>query len=157
MTTVFDRILVPIDGSQPSMQAAQVAIDIAREHHSALEGLYVVDTQVLDALARLTERRKSELQTELQTTGRRYLNELSRLARESGLTAEQALHEGAPYDQILAEAVRWHATLIVMGRVGRHGARRILLGSTTERVLEHGQTPVLVVPAAHEGTTAPVA
>ena len=48
---------------------------------------------------------------------------------------------------ILDEAVSWGADLIVMGKLGKRGVSRILLGSVAERVIEFANLPVLLVNA----------
>jgi nucleotide-binding universal stress UspA family protein len=60
---------------------------------------------------------------------------------------------GKPAAQIAAVATSIHADLIVMSSRGRRGVRKMLLGSTTERVLRETKTPVLVVPDDHEPLT----
>jgi nucleotide-binding universal stress UspA family protein len=59
------------------------------------------------------------------------------------------------HGEILAQADRLRADLIVLGTHGRSGFDRLLLGSTTERVLRRAKVPVLTVPAA-EGARATV-
>jgi nucleotide-binding universal stress UspA family protein len=55
--------------------------------------------------------------------------------------------EGELVDEILTEAERVRADLIVMATEGRHGVFDALRGSTTERVLRRAPCPVLAVPA----------
>ncbi|MCK4425115.1 MAG: universal stress protein [Deltaproteobacteria bacterium] len=45
------------------------------------------------------------------------------------------------------EAASWGADLIVMGKLGKRGVSRILLGSVAERVIEFANLPVLLVNA----------
>jgi nucleotide-binding universal stress UspA family protein len=51
-----------------------------------------------------------------------------------------------PYEAILEAATEWGADFIFMGRTGRHGPGRALMGSQTEHVLEFSEVPVVVVP-----------
>ncbi|PSJ43813.1 universal stress protein [Zobellella endophytica] len=53
---------------------------------------------------------------------------------------------GPAAEEILAQASRLGADLIVMGTHGRHGVEKLLLGSTTERLIRKSTIPVLTVP-----------
>ena len=57
------------------------------------------------------------------------------------------IKEGIPHEVIIDEAVSWGADLIVMGKLGKRGVSRILLGSVAERVIEFADLPVLLVNA----------
>ena len=54
------------------------------------------------------------------------------------------LREGGPHEVILTEADNWGADLIVMGKLGKRGVSRILLGSVAERVIEFTGLPVML-------------
>jgi len=54
---------------------------------------------------------------------------------------------GDPGTRVIEHAIKVNADLIVMPSHGRHGLKRWLLGSTTERVLRHSLLPVLVLRA----------
>jgi nucleotide-binding universal stress UspA family protein len=59
--------------------------------------------------------------------------------------AKKFLKEGTAEDKILETAEETSSQLIVMGTYGRKGIKRLLMGSTTERVLSEGICPVFVV------------
>jgi nucleotide-binding universal stress UspA family protein len=62
--------------------------------------------------------------------------------------AETIVRHGLAVETILREAVEWHADLLVVGSHGRGWTERLLVGSVTERLLNHLPTSLLVVPAA---------
>jgi nucleotide-binding universal stress UspA family protein len=69
--------------------------------------------------------------------------------------AETALAEdfrGRVADEIVQQAKRWRADLIVMGTHGRRGIKRALLGSDSELVVRYSAIPVLLIPAAGRGS-----
>lgn len=142
---LFHHLLIPTDGSEASIQAAQVAFRIARVLSSQVTLLYVVDTTVLNEVMRHANHSAAETHQEFRHSGRQYLHYLERLASEAGVPVTRELREGEPHEQIVAAADAYHVDLIVMGHVGRRGPRRILIGSVTERVLEFAHCPVLVV------------
>ena len=139
------KILVPIDGSAASLEAHRLALDLAPCFESELVLLYVVDSSALDEICRLSGRERPRLLHEMQESGMKLLMSLSQEALERGVAATVDIHTGMPDEVIMEEAGRLQAGLIVMGKIGRKGHRRSLLGSVTERVLEASEVPVLVV------------
>lgn len=143
--SVFQRILVPTDGSEGSIHAAQLAVDMLRGSPGTLALLFVVDAAVLKELHRFGERTEEEVESELRDHGRRYLAMLRTEAEAAGLGVDTFIREGDPFAEIVALAGDLRADLIVMGHVGQRGTRRVLLGSVTQRVLDFATCPVLVV------------
>jgi len=143
-STLFTSILVPTDGSEYSVAAGKLAIDIAASSNARLTFIYVVDEAIIEELARSSQKTRQEVRRELADNGRRYLDYLARLAQRRGIAAEKVLREGTPHIEIVDEARKKMADLIVMGQVGRRGLRRILIGSVAERVIEYAECPVLI-------------
>ena len=137
------RILVPTDGSDCSIRAAELAIHLAKVFNAELFVIYVIDTVILDEIAKGAE--KEVIERELREKGRRYLNYIMKMAEREGLTATPILVKGEPHDQIVQHAKVQAVNLIVMGTYGRRGTERILIGSVAERVIEYAPCPVLVV------------
>jgi nucleotide-binding universal stress UspA family protein len=148
--SLFKHILVPTDGSENSVQAGRMAIQMAALHHSQVTLAYVVDSATVDEIAAATAKTSAAIRRELELQGRRYLDYLARLAGASNVQAEQVIREGTPYREIADLARECRIDLIVIGRVGCRGARCALVGSVAERVIEYAHCPVLVVsqPAA---------
>jgi nucleotide-binding universal stress UspA family protein len=134
----FTHILVPTDGSQNSVQAGRLAIQMASLHNARLTLLYVLDTTIADEIAYVIPKN-------METKGRTYLDYLARLAQSSGVKAEQVIRHGTPYSEIADLAREQDVDLIIIGRVGCRGARCALVGSVAERVIEYAHCPVLVV------------
>jgi nucleotide-binding universal stress UspA family protein len=143
------KILVPVDGSAASLAAHRLALEMAPCFGGELVLLYVVDSSALEEICRLSGGERPRLLHEMQDSGMKLLMSLSQEAQERGVAATVNIHTGRPDEIIMEEAARHQAGLIVMGKIGRKGHRRSLLGSVTERVLEAAEMPVLVVsPAA---------
>jgi nucleotide-binding universal stress UspA family protein len=140
----FTSILVPTDGSEYSVAAGRLAIDMAAFYDACLTFVYVVDEAMTEELACASQKTCQEVRRELVENGQRYLDYLAKLAQRRGLAAQKVLREGTPHIEIVNEARRQAADLIVMGQVGRRGPRRILIGSVAERVLEYAACPVLI-------------
>jgi nucleotide-binding universal stress UspA family protein len=142
---IFQHILVPTDGSKPSVAAGRLAVRLAAVHGAVLTFVYVVDTAVVDQLAEGSGKLVEQVRHELELTGERYLDYMVRLASREELTCRRIVRHGTPYSEIEDLAREQNIDLIVMGQVGHRGPRRILIGSVTERVIEYAPCPVLVV------------
>jgi len=136
-------ILVPIDGSDYSMRAAEYSVSIAKMLDAEIMVVYVMDDIVLKQISKLNERENVE--TELRNDGQRYIKYVLNLAEKEGIKAKSLLTKGRPYEQIVNLAKDLSMNLIVMGTYGVRGAERILIGSVAERVIEYSPCPVLVV------------
>jgi len=147
--TIYQRILVPIDGSTTSERALQEAIRLAEGKAQlrvayVLEEIFPLDTEgyaFIDYAA---------LQEAVRHTGERTLAQAAEKARQSGMTAETALLDAKGKriaGVIKDDALHWQADLIVIGTHGRSGLSRLLLGSVAEAVARDAPVPVLLVRA----------
>ncbi len=146
MEPLFRELLIAVDGSEPSLQAVQMALRIAALcPQCKITALYVIDKLVLNELVRFSARSRAEVQAELEAQGRKYLDLASKEAQRQGVQIACQTQEGDPFEQIVAAADRLHADLIAMGHTGRRGTSRVLIGSVTQRVLDYARCPVLVM------------
>lgn len=139
----IQKILVPTDGSDYSIRAAEYAISIAKTHDAQIMAVYVMDEVVIDKFAKVAER--EDIERELKMDGQRHVNYILNLAEKAGVKATSMIAKGRPFEQITGFAKGLEMDLIVMGTYGHRGAERILLGSVAERVIEYSPCPVLVV------------
>lgn len=143
---LFERILVPVDGSRYSLDAVRIAARLAAIHHSHVAVLHVLDVSLLEHLSRFSAKDRESVHRELRTSANGFLKDMEReVNKAADFPAEVLLREGVPHETILEECVQWGAELIIMGKLGRRGVSHILLGSVTERVIEFAEVPVLVV------------
>lgn len=140
------KLLVCVDGSRASLEAARVGIDLAAGWHSEVRAVYVVETSEVDGAP------DPALVASLRESGRAILARIAGIGAAKGVKVVQELLEGEPFDAILGDARTWRADMIVMGRTGRTGPGRALLGSAAERVLEFTERPVLIVPTLETAT-----
>jgi nucleotide-binding universal stress UspA family protein len=137
------KILIPTDGSDYSLRAAEYGISVAKILGAQVMVVYVIDTVVLDQIAKVNERENVE--RELKQDGEKYIHYVLGLAEKQGVKAASLLAKGRPFEQVVHLAKGLGMDLIVMGTYGRRGAERILIGSVAERVIEYASCPVLVV------------
>ncbi len=142
---LFDKILVPVDGSRYSLDAVHLAAKIARFHGSELKLFHVLDVLVVDKLKSFSKKNRGSIQEELRHDAHGFLKDMEYEIRKEKVNLEVLIKEGIPHEAILKEASSWGAELIVMGKLGRRGISHIVLGSVTERVVEFSDVPVLVV------------
>ena len=81
-------------------------------------------------------------------SGRQLQRRVLRL-RHDKIQADAIIKAGTPGEAILAEAEDVNADMIVMGASGRHGLKRLVLGSVAEYVVGHAACPVLTLKTPH--------
>lgn len=140
---MFKRILVPTDGSERSKDAAEEAIELARSIGGEVFFLYVVDTSVISGIPE--DWAWEQLEDVMQSEGETVVSDLSELASSEEVVASAEVVEGVPHREILEYADDKDIDLIVMATAGRRGLDKLLMGSTTERVLRSSDLPVLVI------------
>ena len=147
---MFNRIVIPLDGSELAEQALAPACRIAEKFGSELLLLRVVTPErPLPALPKLTGRPDNPPAAE---SVRPFMEEAEAYLAGLQLTAPGvAIHtrvlSGAPPEMIIATAAESGADLIVMSTHGRAGILRLLYGSVAEAVLRGATVPVLMIPS----------
>lgn len=144
---MYQRILVPVDGSHTSTLGLQEAIRIAIDQRARLRLINVVDelvvTQNFDGFINA-----GDLFDALRDAGKKAIQKALALTRKHDIKADASIYEtlgGRVADVIVREAKKWKADLIVMGTHGRRGFNRVVLGSDAEAVLRATPVPVLLV------------
>lgn len=138
----FSRILIAIDGSDLSFDAAKFGFDLAAEVGAQAATLFVVDPAV--AYSGEIGIPKGELEYMISRENESVLEGLRRSVRIPEATSH-FVEAGHPQDVIVRLARDWSADMIVVGSHGRTGVGRALLGSVAEAVVRHAPCPVLVV------------
>jgi len=144
MPEVYRRFLVPVDGSAVSASTAKKAVELAKFLGSEVHFLHVVDTRTIRALE-LTGVDMITADERATNIANAYLNEVVRYAEDSKIKAEREIRRGLPAEEILKGIKEHGIDLVVMGSKGLTGARRAMMGSTTEEVLRFSPVPVLVL------------
>lgn len=139
-------ILVPVDFSPVSRYVLKEAAALARLTKARLVLQHVVSPPaVVTDLAPLVGE-AIELTAELEVVGRRHLHRLQKSPTLAGLKVDVICEPGYPVTQVLAQAKRLRADLIVLGSHGHGAVYNLVIGSTANGVLKHASCPVLVVP-----------
>jgi nucleotide-binding universal stress UspA family protein len=139
---VLDRLLVPIDFSDCSIDALEYAVGVAQRAKSSLTLLHVLEpvSYGLDfTLPHLPER--EQLRDAIVTR----LSGLVSALDSAQVRSDYLVRGGLPIDSILDAARTQSADMIVMGTHGRRGLSHALSGSVAESVLRKARCPVLTV------------
>ena len=143
---MFKHILIPIDGSELSLRAAQVGIEQATLTKGKVTAIHVISPfQTISYMGAILAATEFAYNEEAKANGQRYLDQVKALADAAGVPFEGIAEFGdQPYDTIVQACKDKHADLIVMGSNGWRGMTRLLLGSETHKVLLRADVPVLV-------------
>jgi nucleotide-binding universal stress UspA family protein len=139
---MYDRILVPTDGSPGSRAVLEHAAGLAEIHGAALHGLYVVNTASYASFS--MESTWQGIGDMLREEGEEALRTVESVAGER-VPVETTVLEGSPSRKIVRYTEEEECDLIAMGTHGRGGIDRLLLGSVAERVVRSSEVPVLTV------------
>ena len=149
---LFSKILVPIDGSEPSFHAARIASNIADKFQSEIIVLYVVVSPSKSEYANLTGLvTPKQIETIIENAKKESKNWFKRI--EDTMKDENSnikismkiiLTGVAVYGEVIQYAQQESIDLIVIGTRGRSGIKKLLLGSTASGVVTYANCPVLV-------------
>jgi nucleotide-binding universal stress UspA family protein len=136
---MFDRIVLAVDGSEPSTRAAEAALETAHKFGSDVTIIHVMEHELSWV---------ADIELESRTEADDFLDGVVRRFKESGLSARGELRR-APVtlvaQEIIDVATETGAGLVVMGTRGLTDWRGLLVGSVARKVLHHAPCPVLVV------------
>ncbi len=143
MSSLFNKILVPYDGSSYADKALDIACRLSKDYGSEVRVLYVIDaSHAWVIVGGITLSLKDRFVAE----AKKLLFKAKEYAKEKyGIIIEEKLRIGHPANDIIEEAEEWGADLIIMGAKGISGLKRLLLGSVTQVIVSHARCNVLIV------------
>jgi nucleotide-binding universal stress UspA family protein len=148
----FSKILVPMDGSEPSFHAAIIAKNIAKKFDSELIVLYVVvspsNYEYANLTGLVTPKQIDMIIQNAKDEAKNWFAKVEDMVKEGNpkvkLTLKVIVTEKALYGEVIQFAEQENVDLIVIGTRGRSGMKKLLLGSTASGVLKNATCPVLV-------------
>jgi nucleotide-binding universal stress UspA family protein len=140
---MYKKVLVGIDGSETSIHALKEVLNFSKTSQ--------VEVGVISVIPEHRELASSfsvfgHIKDLIKKPYEKTLEEAKDLAEEEGVNIKTFLEEGSPYEKILEIAQKEGYDLIVMGRRGITAFEKILIGSTTYRVINNSPVDVLVIP-----------
>lgn len=138
----FERVLVPLDGSELAEEALPYARTLAQKLDAGIQLVRAVtNPAVPEELAGTFD---AELVAGQQLISSKYLDEV-KLELETPQAVERVVQVGPAAEVVIAQAIDSENSLVVMSSHGRHGLVRFALGSVAQRVIEASPSPVLLV------------
>lgn len=152
------KILIPVDGSDASVDALKKSIEIARNYGFSIKIIHVVDvartlslqrnmrmwSQVDGSILAGNERADDYKSLALENA-KKLMDEIVSGLDFSGIEIEKEVLFGEPYLKILETAQNEKIDLIVMGNRGFSKIKRFFLGSVSQRVISEASCPVLII------------
>ena len=145
---MYQRILVPIDGSSTANRGVDEAIRLAKLAGAQVRLLHVLDELIFVTGFETGATYINDLLPKLKEGGEAILEDARRRVEAAGVPVETHLMEclgSRTSDIVVEQANAWKADLIVLGTHGRRGIGRWMLGSDAEQILRSAKVPVLLV------------
>jgi nucleotide-binding universal stress UspA family protein len=147
---MISKILIPSDGSKTAKRASVYAVDLAKQLKASIIILSVIDQRSLIAKtvsASDTARHTIEpIEDYLKEAAEGYAGEIKKLCDKSDVASTISIKMGHPVNEIVKEAKRSKADLIVMGSHGRSALSAAVLGSVSYGVIHNDKSiNVLIV------------
>jgi nucleotide-binding universal stress UspA family protein len=148
----FQNILVAINGSEASIQAAKYGILMAKCYHCSLKAVYVVDTATLKQLTLskfFIPEESAGYEESLCQDGQRYLEYVSNLGLQKDIKVETELRKGAVWTQVITVADEMKANLILLGGyvpdTQVQASRRDAVSTSNHAIIANTPCSVLIV------------
>lgn len=154
---MYNKILLPTDGSKNSEKAIIHAVTIANNENAEIIILNVVDSVYLSGLPE--EELITDTEIILERESKKVTQRVKDIIKEYGsdqgfdpdkLKISTLTMEGNAADVILKVVEIREIDMIVMASSGKHMIDRFLLGSVTEKTVRHSKVPVLVIPNGYK-------
>lgn len=143
---MFQKILVPTDGSDIAQKAANTAVQLAKGQGADVVGVYVIDPFPYIGIGDASAAGLQAYLSEAKSAAGQALDALRRTCQAEGVPfMGDTIERNAVYEGVLETAQAEGCDLIVMASHGRQGVKALILGSVTQKVLTHASIPVLIV------------
>jgi len=143
MTDVFQKILVPIDGSPNSYRGLQYAVEIAKKFDAEITLIHIVEQPSYAFAPSGGSVIPAETFIEIEGFAEELLQERKGELTKQGVRTNTLLKKGNPAVEILRVSTGFD--LIVMGSQGLSRFKRLLLGSVSNSIVQNSKVPVLIV------------
>ena len=143
--SAIERILCPIDFSEPSVLAYEYAQSVGRHFKAAVLLQHVIDWQVPAYPCFDVPAAYEDVPGTLRAHAVQQLQEFAKTHNCQQVQTDCFVREGAVTESILGLAEEKAVDLIVMGTHGWRGFDHLALGSVTEKILRKARCPVLAV------------
>jgi len=144
--SMFQRILVPTDGSEITAKAVNTAVTLAKSLGAKIYAMSVKEPFPYSAISEMQPTPPQEFFDAQERIASKRVQSVADACKVAGVPCEahtvEALH---PWEAVIDHAKQQNCDLVVMASHGRRGVSALLLGSETQKVLTHSVVPVLIV------------
>ncbi|MFA4876261.1 MAG: universal stress protein [Methanoregula sp.] len=141
--TMFNTILVAVDGSETSQRAFDKAVEIAKAGKANLHAAYVIETGLFSSLP--ADNTVEIMYNVLQNEGKNVLEKAKVTAAAHGVSFTSHVSSGHAGSELISLAGKIKADLIIVGSHGKSQTDRLLIGSVSTFVVTHSEVSTLVV------------
>jgi nucleotide-binding universal stress UspA family protein len=143
---MYSKILVPIDGSEPSIRALDHAVNLAKVHGSVIQIISVIDELKLPFGAQYSLWAQDSHQKLVRSSLESLNKEMVRVKDAyPEIMIDASIHEGDPANTIVRIAEEDGYDLIVIGKKGLNLIEDLVMGSVTRKVVKKSKVSVTVV------------
>ena len=141
------KILVPVDGSEYSLNAAKYAIKIAKYENAQLFCIHIITARIpygYFSSISTTDKSHADIKDKVEY----WFDKVRQIAKNEGLPdlkTDALVDVKSVSESILNYSASGDIDLIVIGTQGRTGLKRFLMGSVANAVIQHAHCPVLLV------------
>jgi nucleotide-binding universal stress UspA family protein len=140
--TKMKKIIVGDDGSEFADKALNKAIEFAKKQDMEVVVVYTIEDFCPIGLAEFDCNVVREIQTK---EAKNIIDRALKKIKDAGVSGRDITKVGRPADVIIESADKENAEMIVVASHGKHGIKKIALGSVTARVVEYSPIPVFVM------------
>ena len=142
-----EKLLVPVDFSDPSVNAVQYAARLAEKLSAEVVLLYVVESMMYPSgMGEVVDLDYISLENELEQKGSKTLQQLIELHLQETNNPQHLIRKGIAHKEIVSTANDGNYSMIIIATHGYSGFRHMMLGSVAEKVVRAATVPVLTLP-----------
>ena len=130
---MFERIMIPTDGSKFAARSEDIAMEIAKKFNSTVVAVHIIDEKLIYPFEVLEDEGKS------------ILKKVRERAEKENLAIEDVLIVGNPVHDMAKIVKKTRSDLVVIGTHGKTGLEKLILGSVAENALKTVRVPLLLV------------
>lgn len=130
---MFERIMLPTDGSEFAARSEDFAMEIAKKFNSTIVAVNIIDDKLIYPFEVLEEE------------GKTILENVRKRAEKENVVFEDVLIVGSPTHDMKKIVKKTNTDLVIIGTHGKTGLEKLILGSVAESALKTVKVPVLLV------------
>ncbi|QOC23979.1 universal stress protein [Wenzhouxiangella sp. AB-CW3] len=144
MSEHVKEIMVPVDGSDNAIRAARFGLEMADAMSVPLRLFYVFPAASVEVIG-MAGMSRADIDQAAQASAQRAFDKVRDALGETSVEIGQDTSIGDPAEEIIRYTEDDHSVLVIMGRRGLSRMQTLLMGSVSDKVARHAQSPVTIV------------